>query len=76
MPPLPTNRRTVVHSVSELRVASLQASCRGQPAGDMEPAVGPVIAVGAFTEALCHRLIGLDVNALLVLPQGTWSHRR
>jgi acetate---CoA ligase (ADP-forming) len=76
MPSLPTNRHTAVHSVTELRVARLQAGWRGRPAGDMEPAVAPVRAVGAFTEALCRRLVGLDVNALLVLPQGTWSHRR
>jgi len=67
---LPTSRTAVERAIRGLRVARLLAGYRGKPAGDMAAAVDAVMAVAAFAEAHRDRLVELDVNPLLVLPEG------
>lgn len=67
---LPTNRPAVTRAVRGLRVARLLEGYRGRAAGDVEATIDAVLAVAAFAEAHRDRLIELDINPLLVLPQG------
>jgi acyl-CoA synthetase (NDP forming) len=67
---LPTDRRAVADAIAGLKGAPLLAGFRGRPKGDMEAVVDAVMAVAAF--AMAHRasLAELDVNPLLVMPEG------
>ncbi|WP_119462454.1 acetate--CoA ligase family protein [Rhodospirillaceae bacterium SYSU D60014] len=67
---LPTSRAIVERAIRGLRVAKLLAGYRGRPAGDKVAVVDAVMAVAAFAEAHRDRLVELDVNPLLVLPEG------
>jgi acetate---CoA ligase (ADP-forming) len=67
---LPTSRAVVERAISGLRVAKLLAGYRGRPAGDRGAVVDAVMAVAAFAEAHRDGLVELDVNPLLVLPDG------
>jgi len=51
-------------------LGKLLGGFRGAPAGDIPAAVDAVMAVAAFAEAHHDTLMELDVNPLLVLPQG------
>ena len=67
---LPTDRTEIERAIRGLKVAKLLAGYRGRPAGDIEGAIDAVMAIAAFAEAHRHRLAELDVNPLLVLPEG------
>jgi hypothetical protein len=43
---------------------------RGKPAGDVEAAIDAVMAIAHFADAHRGRLAELDVNPLMVLPEG------
>jgi acetyl-CoA synthetase len=64
-------RRSDVHTcLLSLRMRPLLEGFRGQPAGDIEALVDAVMAIAAFGEAHAATLQELDVNPLLVFPQG------
>ncbi|HTO84707.1 MAG TPA: acetate--CoA ligase family protein [Methylomirabilota bacterium] len=67
---LPTDRAEVERAIRGLKVAKLLAGYRGRPAGDIEGVIDAVMAIAGFAEAHRHRLAELDVNPLLVLPEG------
>ncbi len=67
---LPTDRRAVERALASLTGAHLLSGFRGRPKGDLAAAVDAVLAVAAFAEAHRERLVELDVNPLLVLPEG------
>lgn len=67
---LPVTREEVAGAIAGLRVARLLRGYRGKPAGDIDAVVDAVMAVAAFAEAHGDRLLELDVNPLLILPQG------
>lgn len=67
---LPTTRVDVVNAIAGLKAATLMAGYRGKPAGDIEAAIDAVLAVADFAEANRDRLAELDVNTLIVRPQG------
>ncbi|MGE3969361.1 MAG: acetate--CoA ligase family protein [Dongiaceae bacterium] len=67
---LPTTRAEVAAALGGLRVAKLLRGYRGKPAGDSEAAIDAVMAVAAYAEANRDRLVELDVNPLMVLPEG------
>ncbi len=67
---LPTDRKTVASSIGQLKVAKLLNGYRGKPAGDFDAAVDAVMAIAAFAEDHRDRIVELDVNPLMVLPQG------
>ncbi|MFP6743828.1 MAG: acetate--CoA ligase family protein, partial [Alphaproteobacteria bacterium] len=67
---LPTNRAAVAGAMARLKAATLLAGYRGRPAGDIDAAIDAVLAVADFAEANRDRLAELDVNPLIVRPQG------
>ncbi len=72
---LPTDRRSVEQALSTLKGAPLLYGFRGRPRGDVEALVDAVMAVADFAEAHRESLIELDVNPLLVLPEGLGRNR-
>lgn len=67
---LPSSREAVTRALDSLRVAKLLEGFSGRLRGDREGAIDAVMAVAAFAEANLDRLVELDVNPLIVLPQG------
>lgn len=67
---LPTNRDAVRSAVESLSVAKLIKGFRGSAAGDMDGVVDVVLAVATFAESNWDSLMELDINPLLVLPEG------
>jgi acyl-CoA synthetase (NDP forming) len=67
---LPTDRADVERAIRGLKVTKLLAGYRGKPAADIDAVVDAVLAVAGFAEAHRDRLVELDVNPLLVLPEG------
>jgi acyl-CoA synthetase (NDP forming) len=67
---LPVDRPTVVEAIGRLKVAKLLKGYRGKPAGDMRAAIDAVMAIAAFAEVHRERIVELDVNPLMVLPEG------
>ncbi len=66
---LPTSRTEMVHALQSLRVWKLVEGFRGK-AGDQEAVFRAVEAIAAFAQAYAPSLEELDVNPLLVLPDG------
>ncbi len=67
---LPTNRDAVRGAILDLSVARLLDGYRGSPRGDMEALIDAILAVADYAEAHWDDLEELDVNPLLVLPEG------
>ncbi|HWQ13496.1 MAG TPA: acetate--CoA ligase family protein [Roseiflexaceae bacterium] len=67
---LPVSRAEVRRALASLRSYALLEGYRGRPRGDLEAAVDAVLAVARYAEAEAGRLLELDVNPLLVLPEG------
>jgi len=67
---LPTDRAAVTKAVESLSAFKLIKGFRGSAAGDMKAIVDAALAVAAFAESNRERLIELDINPLLVLPEG------
>jgi acetyl-CoA synthetase len=67
LPVSPADIRSALHS---LKTWPLLAGYRGQAGGDVEALVAAISAVAAYAEAHAERLLELDVNPILVLPQG------
>ena len=67
---LPTDRASVEAALDGLKVARLLKGYRGQPPGDRAAVVEAVLAVAAYAASERERLLELDVNPLLVLPEG------
>jgi len=67
---LPTDRATVRQAVGSLTVAKLIRGFRGAATGDMNAIVDAVLAVAEFAENHRDSLMELDINPLLVLPDG------
>ncbi len=67
---LPTTRAEVEEALGSLKVAKLLDGYRGRPRGDRAAAIDAILAVAAFATAHRDRLHELDVNPLLVLPEG------
>jgi acetyl-CoA synthetase len=67
---LPTDRAAVAEAVESLKVCRLLAGYRGRPKGDMAAVIQAVLAIAGFAQEHRHELLELDVNPLLVLPEG------
>src|SRR5215472_9067832 len=67
---LPTDRESVARALHRLKVMKLLKGYRGKPAGDVEAAIDAIMAIARFADAHRDRLVELDVNPLMVLPQG------
>ena len=68
--PLPTTEADIRAAVSGLKIAKLLNGYRGQAKGDMEALVKTVSAAAAFVTAEAGRLEELDINPVMVLPEG------
>ena len=67
---LPVSRADVSSALGSLKTWPLVTGFRGRPAGDVEALLDAVMAVLAYAQANAACLLELDVNPLLVLPQG------
>ncbi|MCZ4316622.1 acetate--CoA ligase family protein [Comamonadaceae bacterium G21597-S1] len=67
---LPASRADICGALATLRCWPLLAGYRGRPAGDVEALLDAVQAILAYGQAQAGRLLELDVNPVLVLPQG------
>ncbi len=67
---LPVTRADVRRALESLRSWPLLCGYRGKPPGDVEALVDAVMAVAAYAQAHAAQLHELDVNPVLVLPQG------
>jgi acetyl-CoA synthetase len=54
----------------QLKVYRLLDGYRGRPKGDKAAVIDAVLAIAAFAQEHRHELLELDVNPLLVLPEG------
>ncbi len=67
---LPASRDDIRRAFESLRSWTLVTGYRGRPAGDIEALVDAALAVAAYAQTHAARLVELDVNPVLVLPQG------
>lgn len=67
---LPVTREAVDEALGRLRVARLIDGYRGAPRGDRNAVIDAVLAVSRYAEQASERLIELDINPLLVRPEG------
>ena len=68
LPPL--DEAEAAAMLEELRVSPLLHGARGRPVADVAAAAGVLAALGELALDLGPRLLELDVNPLLVLPEG------
>jgi acetyl-CoA synthetase len=57
-------------ALDRLSVAKLLAGFRGKPAGDRSALVAAIAALGAYAAAHLQDLVEIDVNPIIVRPQG------
>ena len=67
---LPTSPAEVERAILDLRSAGLLLGFRGRPRGDIAAAVAAVMAVARYAEANAASIAELDINPLLVRPEG------
>jgi acetyl-CoA synthetase len=67
---LPASDDEVARALESLRIHRLLAGYRGRAAGDIPAVMRAVAAVMRYAEANRDRLQELDINPLLVLPEG------
>lgn len=67
---LPTSEDEIRKAIGGLKIAKLLNGYRGQPKGDIEALVQTVAAAAAFVTANAGRLEELDINPVMVLPEG------
>jgi acyl-CoA synthetase (NDP forming) len=66
---MPTTDSEIRAAIATLKVARLLAGWRGRPAGDMQAVVQTVLAIQDFALRNLDRLLEIDVNPLVVLPE-------
>lgn len=67
---LPTDPTAISEALESLKTYALLAGYRGASPGDRAAVIEAVLAVAAFAEKNADKLLELDVNPLLVLPEG------
>ncbi|EBA00408.1 acetate--CoA ligase family protein [Marinobacter sp. ELB17] len=67
---LPTNRTEVEKALRSLQTSRLLFGFRGRSEGDLEAVIDAVLAIAAYAENHTDSLIELDVNPLMVMPEG------
>ncbi|WP_205315401.1 acetate--CoA ligase family protein, partial [Nonomuraea lactucae] len=67
---LPASREDVRAALTSLAAWPLLTGYRGRPRGDVEAVIDAVAVVARYARAHADRLVELDVNPLLVLPEG------
>jgi acetyl-CoA synthetase len=67
---LPLSRAELLQALQSLAMWPMVTGYRGRAAGDVEAVLDAIEAIIAYATAHADRLLELDVNPLLVLPQG------
>lgn len=67
---LPASRDSVHGALLSLKSANLLQGYRGAPVADIDAAIDTIMAVSRFVEDNTDTLVELDLNPLLVLPEG------
>ena len=67
---LPAGEDEIRAAILSLKTAPLLQGFRGRPVGDLAAAVAAALAIARFAEANAATLEELDVNPLLVRPEG------
>ena len=67
---LPTTRQQVMNALGQLKCAPLLNGFRGRPPADLNAAADVILAVAAMVENNPSAIMELDINPLMVLPQG------
>lgn len=67
---LPTSREGIEEALSRLRVMDLMRGYRGRPPGDIGAVITALETVVRFAVDHADRLMELDINPLLVMPEG------
>jgi acetyl-CoA synthetase len=67
---LPVSRDEVLTALQSLKLWPMVTGYRGRLAGDVPALLDAVLAIAAYAQAQASTLVELDVNPLLVLPQG------
>jgi acyl-CoA synthetase (NDP forming) len=67
---LPAAEAEIRSAILSLKTAPLLQGFRGRPVADLDAAVAAALAIGRFAEAHAATLEELDVNPLLVRPEG------
>ena len=67
---LPTGRDEILRALGHLKVMRLVSGYRGAPAGDLSALLEAVMAIQAYALVEKERLLELDVNPVMVLPEG------
>lgn len=70
---LPVSREEVGAALDSLKIAPLLRGYRGRPAADRNAIIDDVMAISAFALAHADRLEELDINPLMVTPQGAFA---
>lgn len=70
---LPVSREEVRAAIDSLKIAPLIHGYRGRPAADRNAIIDDVLAVSAFALAHADRLEELDINPLMVTPEGAFA---
>jgi acyl-CoA synthetase (NDP forming) len=67
---LPTTRDAVTEAIGTLLVSKLLRGFRGSPAGDLNAVIDAILSIAEFADHHWDTLLELDVNPLMVLPEG------
>lgn len=67
---LPTNRKEIMKALYSLKGIKLLTGFRGRPKGDIEAVVNAAESVALYAEANKNNILEMDINPLLVLPDG------
>jgi acetyl-CoA synthetase len=67
---LPTTRERVLHALGQLKSAPLFNGFRGAPPADLNAAVDVILAVASMVEDDPSLIVELDINPLMLLPEG------
>ena len=66
----PWTPRAIGAALDRLSIARLLAGYRGKPAGDRAALIDAIAGVGAYASAHLEDLVEIDVNPIIVRPQG------
>jgi acyl-CoA synthetase (NDP forming) len=67
---LPVDRGRVLATLESLRCAPLFRGFRGKPRADLGAAADAILAIAGFVEDEASAIVELDVNPLMLLPEG------
>jgi succinyl-CoA synthetase beta subunit len=68
---LPTDKNTIETALSGLKVNRLLTGYRNNPKGDRDALIDAIMKIAGFIAANTETLEELDINPLMVLPEGS-----